>query len=366
MPTRKNEARWIEARERWQINVQQDGERRTFTSKTPGKKGKVEAERKADAWMENRISVRDIRYEQFYAEFLEEVKNTTGTANYKKHEQIGRLWLLPRLRRKRLRQITEQDYQNCINAAFRKGLSKKSCCNVRASITASCRYAKKRRLLEHIPDMLTIPHGAPIKEKAILQPNDLKKLFSIDTMTVRQKNAPAFYIHAWRFIVLTGFRRGECCGLQWDDLHGDVLTIRRSINSLKEVTYGKNDNARRAVVLPALALNELREQRQMLLRRGILSPWIFPDRWGEQGDPNLIYKQWVRYRAEHDISPCTLHELRHTMISIAKADVPEELLKRAIGHSKSMDTFGVYGHEVEGEGKRVAGILDRVFSSLLA
>lgn len=58
MPTRKNEARWIEARERWQINVQQDGERRTFTSKTPGKKGKVEAERKADAWMENRISVR--------------------------------------------------------------------------------------------------------------------------------------------------------------------------------------------------------------------------------------------------------------------------------------------------------------------
>lgn len=366
MPTRKNEARWIEARERWQINVQQDGERRTFTSKTPGKKGKAEAERKAEAWLSERIAVRDMRYEQFYAEFLEEVKNTTGTANYKKHEQIGRLWLLPRLKRKRLRQISEQDYQDCINAAFRHGLSKKSCCNVRASITASCRYAKKRRLLEHIPDMLTIPHGAPVAEKTILQPDDLKKLFSIDTMTANGKTAQAFYIHAWRFIVLTGLRRGECCGLQWEDLNGNVLTVRRSINSLREITHCKNDNARRAVVLPALALNELWEQRQMLLRRGIISPWIFPDKWGEAVRPNSIYDNWVRYRAEHGIAPCTLHELRHTMISIAKADVPEELLKRAIGHSKSMDTFGIYGHDVKGEGERVAGILDRVFSSLLA
>jgi len=32
--------------------------------------------------------------------------------------------------------------------------------------------------------------------------------------------------------------------------------------------------------------------------------------------------------------------MRHTMISVAKADVPEELFKRTV-HSRSIGTFGV-------------------------
>ena len=55
MPTRKTEAAWIESRKRWQINVQIEGERRTFTSSSPGRKGKIEAEKKADHWLESRL-----------------------------------------------------------------------------------------------------------------------------------------------------------------------------------------------------------------------------------------------------------------------------------------------------------------------
>ena len=61
----------------------------------------------------------------------------------------------------------------------------------------------------------------------------------------------------------------------------------------------------------------------------------------------------------------TTRQMHHTMISIAKADVPEELLKRAVGHGKKMDTFGVYGHDVDGEKARVANILDGIFSNLI-
>ena len=51
MAERKNEAVWLEKYGRWQIKVQVEGERRTFTSKVPGRKGKIEAEKKADAWL---------------------------------------------------------------------------------------------------------------------------------------------------------------------------------------------------------------------------------------------------------------------------------------------------------------------------
>lgn len=40
------------------------------------------------------------------------------------------------------------------------------------------------------------------------------------------------------------------------------------------------------------------------------------------------------------ITVVTPYELRHTFVSIAKK-LPEGFVKTVIGHSKSMDTFGV-------------------------
>ena len=46
MATRKVEAKWMENQQRWQVKVQDDGERKAFYSPIPGRKGKIEAERK--------------------------------------------------------------------------------------------------------------------------------------------------------------------------------------------------------------------------------------------------------------------------------------------------------------------------------
>ena len=52
---RKNEATWLEKYRRWQINVQLDGVRRSFTSSMPGSKGKIKAEKAADKWLEGAV-----------------------------------------------------------------------------------------------------------------------------------------------------------------------------------------------------------------------------------------------------------------------------------------------------------------------
>jgi len=56
MPTRINEAQWLQTQNRWQIKVQANGVRKAFTSSTPGRAGKAEAHRKADEWL--RIGIR--------------------------------------------------------------------------------------------------------------------------------------------------------------------------------------------------------------------------------------------------------------------------------------------------------------------
>ena len=45
--------------------------------------------------------------------------------------------------------------------------------------------------------------------------------------------------------------------------------------------------------------------------------------------------------------------------------MPLELMKATVGHSESMNTYGVYGHEIEGERERAAQIIDGIFNGIL-
>ena len=48
---------------------------------------------------------------------------------------------------------------------------------------------------------------------------EIKALMTFDTVSKCDKECPAFYIYSWHFIALTGMRRGEVYGLQWDELN---------------------------------------------------------------------------------------------------------------------------------------------------
>ena len=364
MAIRKNEAVWIENRQFWRIHVQKDGRRKSFYSSIKGRKGKIACERKADEWLEEQVDfLANPRLDDLWADHLKEVKRTTSEANYIKIESIGRLYLLPELGNRRIASITIQHWQNCITTAGEKGLSKKTCENIRGTITSLYRYTRKNRVDMERPELLAIPRNAPVGERKILQPDQLKTLFHTDWITHWGKKEQCFYIHAWRFIVLTGLRRGELCGLQWEDIQDNVLHIKRSISSTQKVTRGKNENARRYIVLSSLMLAEIEAQKALLKKSGIISPWIFPSPVGGVINTNNLYNQWQSYRDQHGIES-SIHELRHTMISVVKSDIPEPLLKPMVGHSKAMDN-GIYQHVVDGDAERASAMVDNVFLRIL-
>lgn len=362
---RNAEAIWIDSRKRWAIKVQKEGIRKSFYCTTPGRKGKHIAESKADEWLNQGTD--DMRFAEAWKLFLEYQQKNTSASNYKKHEQYGRLYLLPNLKTYKLSSVSPIRWQACIDTGAKNGLSRRSLVNIRASITSFTKYALRSRWsIQRIEDGdITIPNSAPApKAKQPLQPDDIRKLFDDPRIVHYGKKKLSPYSYAWQFLVATGLRRGELAGLRSEDINGNMLTIRRSINTIGEETAGKNDNARRTIELSSVAIAILDKQKRMLRDRSIVSPWVFPDQYGGRPEPNLIYEHWRTWRKQNGIE-ASIHELRHTFVSINKADMPVELMKAVVGHSTAMDTYGIYGHDIEGERHRAALIVDDVLTSIL-
>lgn len=370
---RLSEAVWSEARQHWCCRVLLDGKRRAFYSSIPGRRGKREAENKADAWVESGSKDSSARFGTLWADFIDYEKRIRGDKNctYRQRESCGRLYILPHLEHKKLDALTPLDWQNCISETYAKSkqngrpLSAKTLKNIRSAITAFRNYEEAKGI--DVPSLrhITIPQDAPIGERRILQPDDLRKLFSDPQPTPRRKQPKPHYLHAWRLQVITGLRPGEVYALQWDDISADgILSVRRSVNYHGVITGGKNLNARRSFLLPCTAIAELDAQREYLKSVGIISPYVFPSQDGSIAQERSVYQAWTRYCQAQGISRCSLYELRHTMISMS-TDVPDALLKPMVGHSKNMDTRGIYGHDLAGNRERTASMLEETFDRLI-
>lgn len=97
---RVNTAVWLPNQNRWQIKVQKDGVRKTFTSAKPGRTGQREANHKADLWLDEGISSTRLLVETAYVNWIAEVKMTTSQSNWKPIESRWRTMGTARPRQK--------------------------------------------------------------------------------------------------------------------------------------------------------------------------------------------------------------------------------------------------------------------------
>lgn len=366
MRERKTEASWVESRKRWQINVQVDGTRRTFTSSTPGRRGKLQAERKADQWLEDAASADNARVGTLLGQYEKHLTATKSKSHAGQYAGFIRLYIRPVIENKRICKLNEGDLQDVIDTAYAsRGLSDKTLRDIRACIMSFMKWCRTHGKTRLYPESLVIPGGARKSEKHVLQPDSVTTLFASCMTTRRNKPVEDFYINAYRFSVLTGLRPGELRGLVKEDVKGNRLTVRRSINIHDETTQGKNNNARRTFQLTDRALEVLEAQKDYLKRSGLISPHLFPAPDGGQLDHDHFYRCWRRYCRANEIPEISLYELRHTYVSINK-EMPAGLKKMVVGHSLDMDTEGVYGHEMAGDMAKAAAYTAQAFDEILA
>lgn len=395
---RKNEAAYSERFKRWQIKVQIDGERPMFTcsirdypecnkSKCSAKckKGKISAEKKADYWIAHRTVNDNTRCDILLDQFLERIELTGGTSHNHTTENFVRIRIRPRIGCKKVGALRQDDLQAIIDHAYvnmeegwldkegnytvnkRKGmkLSAKTLRNIRATVMSFVQFCRDKGVSNFHPETLKIPTSAKKSKKTILHVAEIVKLFTIDTTRYKNEIVKDRFIHAYRWAVVTGMRPGEIIGLMDDDITGSKVTIGRSINTYKELTDGKNENAPRTYTLDTHALTVRENQRAMLMDLGQISPYVFPGKNLSNATQNQLYNAWKRYCETNGIKNATTpYELRHTFVSV-NTNMPDALKRLVMGHSENMDTQGIYGHEKADDMEAAAQHITEAFAKIL-
>ena len=344
-----NEPRWDGRR--WRIQARKDGKRYSFSSSTPGAKGRREVKQKYECWLYGE-GTGEKTVGRVVEEYLEDVRARCGehSAALEQYECYLRLYVLPVCAQRKMNRMTLRDWQSVINGATgeNKPLSEKTLKNLRAIINAVIKFGYEDFQCEPLRGSLYIPKGHSKQEKEVLDRDDVRRLLEPSKLWYH----PAFCLG-----VLTGLRPGEILGLQVDDIKKDRVCVKRAVNARGHITEGKNENARRMVPIGELASSIIRQTIKRNEDANLRTNWIFCSPDGSQGKQNGMRKHWAKLKEQRNL-PGTVYSLRHTFISLMKNVMPEAMIKDIVGHSTSMDTFGTYGHIMKEDARKAADIID--------
>ena len=169
-------------------------------------------------------------------------------------------------------------------------------------------------------------------------------------------------------IALTGLRRGEACGLRWQDvdLQGYRLHVRQQLIQLGHAVVAgpiKTASGQDRVV----DIDEHTVGAPLAVRlRQDTEHDAFGDGWTDTGlvftredgtslHPEIVTKRFHRLAVEAGLRPVRLHDLRHGQASLMlAAGVPIAVVSKRLGHSSIAITSDTYSHMLEGVGRAAA------------
>jgi len=168
------------------------------------------------------------------------------------------------------------------------------------------------------------------------------------------------HFRAVALIAVTGMRRGEALGLEWENIDFDkkVMRVRATLNRVdgKLVrTEPKTQNSRRDIALTEQAIQILKtqklEQAQERLKAGnrwTRSSYVFATEAGGPVDGRNLLRSFHEACKRAGIEGMGIHGLRHFAATfLLDSQVPMLVVSRILGHSSMAITADIYGHVIE-------------------
>ena len=245
---------------------------------------------------------------------------------------------------------------------FGKELSDTTIRRIHSMLHLAMNVAKKEHLIHKNPTEGTTVPKCSQKPKKILT-NEQMDIF----MKAIEADKPwydFFYTE-----LTTGLRRGEICGLQWQDFDEEkgTLKISRTLHYQREGEYStgetKTGKGKRTIILPKSTADLLRRRKQ-----NALSEWIFhhPVKPEHPVSPHYAYVHLKTLLNKAGLPDIRFHDLRHTFATHAlTSGVDAKTLSGILGHTNASFTLDTYTHVTKDMQKQAANVVGGFMEDIL-
>lgn len=243
-------------------------------------------------------------------------------------------WLLPNIGETLVEVVTPRDIQSVIATMHEAGLSSKTMAHARTTLHALFAWLELNRITSNPVRKIRIPQTDNRKRRSLSQHEVAVMLHALEQSR---------WIHSVRFLLLTGLRRGELLALRWTDIRDGWIHIHATRD--KDGTEGppKSKAGIRRIPLGKSLQGILEAQRAMLALEMVLSEYVFPSHTGQPVMPGTYYTSIRRIAAKHGVH-VSVHELRHTFVTLAGRGVDIQALQQMLGHATATQTLDLYQH----------------------
>lgn len=306
-----------------------------------------------------------ITVEEWFDRWLGEKKPRLAAKTSHNYQKLIERYIQPHLGRKRLQTLRPIDLHGLYKTLTDQGLTDTQR-QVHNILYAGLQKALELELITRNPAAVVRPgsvraqDAVPMADKA-LEAEEVAKLLPV----LRESRWGTVF----EFLLHTGLRRGEVCGLRWEhvDLQQGYVHIRENVVTVAGkviVSTPKTERSMRRVYLSPEAVDCLRRQHELqALERQALGPgrvlghpktyrrkrvwqdtgYTFTGLSGVRLSPDSLGDRLKGFCLRAGVRPVTVHGLRHTYASLAlKAQMPPELASAQLGHSRTSFTLDVY------------------------
>lgn len=240
--------------------------------------------------------------------------------------------IMPQIGKLRLQDVRPAHLQSVLLKVSDKSESLQS--KVLIILRQLFRTARQNRLITFDPtEGLKIVHKAHAPKVKHLSPEQRETLL----LAVTDPKAKVFVA----LCLLAGLRREEALGIQWGDIDGDTLHIRRAVtfvgNNIDPDLSLKSRSAYRDVPI-------MGELADILAATPKTAIWVIPSATGRAMTKSAFRRMWYKVEASVPFR-VTPHMLRHTFASICHAaGVDLKTAQVWMGHSTIAVTANIYTH----------------------
>jgi len=293
-----------------------------------------------------------------FAEFVESWKRDalalSKPSSRKAAESHLRCYLIPRLGKLRLEEISQQTIQQLVSE-LAKSLSRHTVLNVLATLGSIFRVARSWGYIvaEINRGAVVLPAAKVARPVRYFSAEEVSKILG----AAREEPYRTMFIVA----ALTGLRAGEICGLTVDDLD----LVRSSIRIRQSAWYGtiqtpKSRAALRTVPIPDILRTTL--ESYLLKWKPNPSRLLFATRAGKPHSANKVVqrKLWPILDALK-IPRCGFHAFRHAASTLLiDLGASPKTVQAQLGHSDASITLDTYSHVVDASRRDAVERLARI------